>query len=96
MTDEELIVNHDLKEKVSIDNELKTFVVNYVGEKLGPENDDITVEMIVEVFAADFPEFLLVVAEENWVRGYKQAFLDMEAHDKQIAEEAKTQGHEDE
>jgi len=93
---EEEIENPDLKEKVGADNELKKFVVNYVGEKLDPEGDDITVEMIVGVFAEEFPEFLLVVAEENWIRGYKQAFLDMEAHDKQVAEEAETQGHEDE
>ena len=34
--------------------------------------------MIVEVVAKEFPEFLMVVAEENWIRGYKQAFDDME------------------
>ena len=26
-----------------------------------------------------FPEFVLAMAEENWVRGYKQAFVDIEA-----------------
>ena len=35
--------------------------------------------MIVHQVASDFPEFLMVVAEENWIRGYRQAFLDMEA-----------------
>jgi len=78
--------NPDLKKIVEQDNELKKFVINYVGQVLDPEDGNITVEMIVEVFAKDFPEFLLAVAEENWIRGYQQAFLDMEAHDKEMAE----------
>jgi len=83
--------NPDLKKTVEQDNELKKFVINYVGQDLDPEDGNITVEMIVEVFAKDFPEFLLVVAEENWIRGYRQAFLDMEAHDKEMTEaEAKS------
>ena len=35
--------------------------------------------MIVDCMADEFPEFLMVVAEENWIRGYKQAFVDIEA-----------------
>ena len=42
-------------------------------------NGDITVEMIVGVMATEFPEFVLAVAEENFIRGYRQAFTDMEA-----------------
>jgi hypothetical protein len=95
MSDEE-IENLDLKQKVEAENKLKEFVVDYVGDKVQPESGEVTVEMIVGVFASDFPEFLLAVAEENWIRGYKQAFHDMEAHDKQIAEEADTQKNEDE
>ena len=38
----------------------------------------MTVENIVDVFAADFPEFLMAVAEENWIRGYHQALEDVE------------------
>ena len=34
--------------------------------------------MIVEVVAKEFPEFLMAVAEENWVRGYHQALEDTE------------------
>ena len=70
--------NPDLKKVVEEENELKEFVVNYVGRELNPETDEVTVEMIVEVFAVEFPEFLLAVAEENWIRGYKQAFIDLE------------------
>jgi len=33
--------------------------------------------MAVEVFAAEFPEFLLAVAEENFLRGYEQALTDV-------------------
>ena len=34
--------------------------------------------MVVETVADEFPEFLLAVAEENWIRGYKQGLLDVE------------------
>ena len=53
--------------------------VEYVGEKLQPENGEVTVEMIIDVLADEFPEFVLAVAEENFIRGYKQAFVDMES-----------------
>jgi hypothetical protein len=33
----------------------------------------VTVDMAVQVFAAEFPEFLMAVAEENFLRGYQQA-----------------------
>ena len=52
-------------------------LLTYVGEKLEPENQEITVDMIVETMAQEFPEFLMVVAEENWVRGYEQALTDV-------------------
>ena len=33
--------------------------------------------MIVETLAEEFPEFVLALAEENWVRGYEQALADL-------------------
>ena len=36
----------------------------------------MTVEDIINVFAEQFPEFLLVLAEENWINGYTQALQD--------------------
>jgi hypothetical protein len=60
------------------DNLMKTWLVNYVGEKLNPENDAVTVEMIVDVMSQEFPDFLLVVAQDNWIRGYQQALHDVE------------------
>tara|TARA_B100000902_G_C26735849_1_gene633669 strand:- start:108 stop:371 length:264 start_codon:yes stop_codon:yes gene_type:complete len=59
------------------ETELKKIIVNYVGNKINPDNDDITVEDIIDVFAEQFPEFLLALAEENWVNGYTQALNDM-------------------
>lgn len=69
--------NIDLFKVVTTDNELKKILVKYVGEKLSPKNDEVNIEMIIEVMAEEFPDFLLVVAEENFVRGYQQAALDI-------------------
>lgn len=55
---------------------LKDFIVEYVGQKLS-SGEEVTVEMIVEVMAEEFPEFLMLVAEENWIRGYEQALDDV-------------------
>ena len=70
--------NPTLTEEVEADNELKTWLVNYVGDKAEPEDGQVTVENIVEVMAEEFPDFLMVVAEENWIRGYHQAIIDVE------------------
>ncbi len=67
------------KEVIPTESELKEIVVNYVGKVLDPKESTITVEQIIEVFARDFPEFLLVVAEENWINGYTQALRDTES-----------------
>jgi hypothetical protein len=66
-----------LKEVIPTESELKEIIVNYVGDVINPESDEITVEQIIDVFADQFPEFLLVVAEENWVNGYTQALNDV-------------------
>ena len=86
--------NPDLEETVVDVNELKSFVVNYVGEKMAPEDGNVTVGMVVEVFAQDFPEFLMAVAEENWIRGYHQGLEDVETGEKLLREE--TRGAENE
>ena len=74
--------NIDLNETVSSETGLKELVVNYIGERLA-RTEDVTVDMAVEVFAAEFPEFLLAVAEENFLRGYEQALSDVETMEKQ-------------
>jgi len=75
-----------LDEEVQSDNNLKNFLVEYVGNKTNPEDNNVTVEMIVETLANEFPEFVLAVAEENWIRGYQQALDDVDAG-KKIAEQ---------
>ena len=67
-----------LKEVTPTESELKEIIVNYVGEKLNPENNEVTVENIIDIFAEQIPEFLLVLAEENWINGYTQALSDTE------------------
>lgn len=66
-----------LKEVIPAESELKEIIVNYVGNTKNPDDDGITVEQIIDVFAEQFPEFLLALAEENWINGYTQALTDM-------------------
>ena len=80
--------NPVLFELVEPNNDLKNMLVEYVGEKLNPENDEVTVEMIVETMAKEFPEFVLVLAEENWIRGYQQALDDVDTGQQLAAEDA--------
>ena len=70
--------NPELREPVEDDNELKAWLVGYVGNKHSPEDGNVTVEMIVETLAEDFPEFTMAVAGENFLRGYHQALCDIE------------------
>jgi len=77
-----------LKETVETDTEMKDWLVNYVGERLDPDTGEVTVEMIVETMATEFPEFLMAVAEENWIRGYHQALNDVDAGQKMFEDEA--------
>lgn len=68
----------DLLQAVKPENEMKRWLVNYVGDKLNPENDEVNVEMIIQVMAEEFPEFLMPLAEENFIRGYRQGLADSE------------------
>ena len=81
--------NPDLNVVVENNNELKKFIIDYVGKKINPEEEEVTVGKIVEVMAIDFPEFLVAVAEENWVRGYHQALVDVDEGQKLYQEELK-------
>lgn len=75
--DENELNGNEGDQVVEKENPLKNMLVEYVGDKVTPENDEVTVDMIVNVLAEEFPEFLMVVAEENWVRGYHQAMHDV-------------------
>ena len=70
--------NPELREPVEDDNELKAWLIEYVGNKHNPKNGNVTVQMIVDTLAEDFPEFTLAVAGENFLRGYHQALCDLE------------------
>jgi hypothetical protein len=77
-----------LKETVETNTKMKNWLVNYVGERHDPDSGEVTVEMIVETMATEFPEFLMAVAEENWIRGYHQALNDVDVGQKMAQEEA--------
>jgi hypothetical protein len=68
-------------EVVVKDNPMKTWLVDYVGEKMNAQNGEVTVDMIVEAMATEFPDFLMLVAQENWLRGYQQALYDVDYGD---------------
>ena len=68
--------NKLLEEIIESDDSLKGLIINYIGNKLDPENDKITVSMIVDILAGEFPELTLALAEENWIRGYQQGLED--------------------
>jgi len=67
---------------VVVDNNtpLKQILLEYVGNKYATPEDEgefeVTVQMIVETLAHEFPEFVMIMAEENWVRGYQQGIDD--------------------
>jgi hypothetical protein len=81
-----------LKETVSLDTAMKSWLVDYVGQQHNPAENAVTVEMIVETMAKEFPEFLLAVAEENWIRGYQQALNDVEEGRKAMELEVQNEG----
>ncbi len=67
-----------MSEQIKNDTPLKDLIVDFVGNKINPENDEVTIEHITEVFSEEFPEFLLKMAEENWINGYTQALNDVD------------------
>jgi hypothetical protein len=68
-------------------SELKDMLVEYVGNKKQPGDDQVTVDLIMEVMADEFPEFVLALAEENFIRGYSQALTDVDVGQKLYQEE---------
>ena len=76
ITEEELHTNPLLAMPPNNDSELKNFLINYTGAKFQPEDEQVTVHMIAEAIAAEFPEFLFAIAEENFLRGYQLGLED--------------------
>jgi len=80
--------NPTLSEAVSSeDSKIKEMLVEYVGDLKQPENNEVTVDLIMEVMSKEFPEFVLALAEENYIRGYNQALHDAEVGKKLYQEE---------
>jgi hypothetical protein len=77
----------ELKKEVEPVSPMKEWLVDYIGDKHEPEDGSVTVEMIVETMAEEFPEFLLALAEENWIRGYRQAITDVDEGQRLVEEE---------
>tara|TARA_B100000941_G_C28253144_1_gene422585 strand:+ start:322 stop:618 length:297 start_codon:yes stop_codon:yes gene_type:complete len=74
ISEEQIHTNPMLAMRVETDSKLKEFLVEYVGTKF--DDEDVTVNMIAEVLATDFPEFTFAFAEENYLRGYQQGLDD--------------------
>ena len=68
-TEEEAHQNPLLAMPVIPDSELKDYLVEYVGTKM--DQEEVTVNMIAEILAVEFPEFIYAIAEENYLRGYQ-------------------------
>tara|TARA_R100000664_G_C2646192_1_gene68899 strand:+ start:121 stop:450 length:330 start_codon:yes stop_codon:yes gene_type:complete len=85
------VANPQLTEALEKDSPMKEWMVDYVGNKINPEKDEVNLAMIIETMADEFPEFLLALAEENWIRGYHQAINDMETGKRLYEEELKKQ-----
>tara|TARA_R110002020_G_scaffold127165_1_gene285354 strand:- start:692 stop:982 length:291 start_codon:yes stop_codon:yes gene_type:complete len=75
-TEEEAHTNPLLAMPVVKDSVLKQYLVEYVGTKLNKE--EVTVNMIAEILAVEFPEFVYAFAEENFLRGYQLGLDDVD------------------
>ena len=69
ITEEEAHTNPMLAMAVEPDTHFKNLLVEYVGEKF--DEEEVTVNMIAETLASEFPEFTYAFAEENFLRGYQ-------------------------
>jgi hypothetical protein len=74
ITEVEAHENPILAMPVEKDSELKEYLVEYVGTKFNKE--EVTVNMIAEILATEFPEFVYAMAEENFLRGYELGLED--------------------
>lgn len=89
--DEEVVhQNPMLAMIVDKESQLKEILVEYVGTKLN--NEEVTVNMIAEVLAAEFPEFVFAFAEENFLRGYQLGIDDADKLHAGITEETTGNG----
>ena len=64
-------------------HDLRTMIVNYVGNRLLAEREEtdneevnITFDMVARTMFEEFPEFVGIIAETNYMRGYQQGLDD--------------------
>ncbi len=69
INEEDIHKNELLAMVVQPDSDLKNMLVEYVGTKF--DKEDVTVNMIAEALAHEFPDFMYAMAEENFIRGYQ-------------------------
>ena len=65
VSEEEAHTNDMLAMAVGRENPLKDMLVEYVGTKF--DKEEVTVNMIAEAMAHEFPEFVYAFAEENFL-----------------------------
>ena len=76
----------NLKKIIVTDGELKELLINYVGEKLQPENQEVTMEMVIDVLVSEFTELFITVAEENYIRVYESGNINIDGNPVPIRE----------
>ena len=69
ITEEEIHINPMLACPVDPDTELKSYLIDYVGKKLSPENEEVTVNMIAEVLATDFSTLAITFSTSTFSTG---------------------------
>ena len=87
ITEEQYLEASDNNQIAESDSELKNMIVEYVGNTHNPDDNNVTMEMLIETMAKEFPEFMLAIAEENWSRGYHQGLADVDEGQRLAAEE---------
>lgn len=76
ITEEQAHQNPMLAMQVEANSELKKYLVEFVGAKF--DKEEVTVQMITEILATEFPEFVYSLAEENFLLGYQKGLEDAE------------------
>jgi len=73
-------VNKGILDKVvEVGNELQEDLVQHVRSRTN--EDQVTLGQVIGILASEFPELVITIAEENWIRGYKQGLDDAEIAD---------------
>ena len=75
-------VNKGILDKVvEVRNEIQEDLVRHVENKINEHKDQVTIGQVIGILASEFPELVIAIAEENWIRGYKQGLDDAEIAD---------------